>query len=147
MSRRSRRTKRGSVFARSQVDNPMNSVGNVFDVAMVFSVALLVAIVMSAGLTELLTDQDITIVKNPGQDNMQIIQKTEEGIVIMEINSEEQIGGGVGKVLGQAYELDDGRVIYIPENNSTVGGSNTTSNTTSNAANTTSNTASNTTAS
>ncbi|MDL2261048.1 DUF2149 domain-containing protein [Methanimicrococcus sp. OttesenSCG-928-J09] len=126
MSRHTRRTKRGSVFAGSTVDNPMNSVGNVFDVAMVFSVALLVALVMSAGLSELLTDQDVTIVKNPGQENMQIIQKTEEGIEIMEINAEEQIGGGIGDVLGTAYRLEDGRVIYVPEGNETIGGSNTT---------------------
>lgn len=120
MSRHSRRTKRGSVFSRTSVDNPMNSVGNVFDVAMVFSVALLLAVVMSAGLTELLTEQDITIVKNPGQENMQIIQKTEEGIEIMEINAEEQIGGGIGDILGTAYRLDDGRVIYVPEGNNTI---------------------------
>lgn len=124
MSRRSRKTRRGSLFSQNNVENPMSSVGNVFDVAMVFSVALLVAIVMSAGLTELLTDQDITIVKNPGQENMQIIQKTEEGIEIMEINAEEQIGGGIGDVLGTAYRLEDGRVIYVPEGNETIGDSN-----------------------
>ncbi|WNY28185.1 hypothetical protein MmiEs2_03690 [Methanimicrococcus stummii] len=131
MSRRSRRSKRGSMFSHNSVDNPMNSVGNVFDVAMVFSVALLLAVVMSAGLTELLTDQDITIVKNPGQDNMQIIQKTEEGIEIMEINAEEQIGGGIGEILGQAYRLDDGRVIYVPEGNNTITSSNTSNETAS----------------
>lgn len=125
MSRHSRKTKRGSLFSQNNVDNPMNSVGNVFDVAMVFSVALLVAVVMSAGLTELLTDQDITIVKNPGQENMQIIQKTEEGIEIMEINAEEQIGGGIGDVLGTAYRLEDGRVIYVPEGDNTIENSST----------------------
>lgn len=124
MSRTNRRTKRGSLFARNPAENPMNSVGNVFDVAMVFSVALLVALVMSAGLSELLTDQDVTIVKNPGQENMQIITKTDEGIEIMEINAEEQIGGGIGDILGTAYRLDDGRVIYVPDNNETIPKSN-----------------------
>lgn len=123
MGRQVRKSKRGSVFSNNHAENPMNSVSNVFDVAMVFSVALLVAVVMSAGLSELLTDQNITIVKNPGQENMQIIQKTEEGIEIMEINAEEQIGGGIGEVLGQAYRLEDGRVIYVPEGNNTIGNS------------------------
>ena len=116
MSRRSSR--RGSMFSGNEVENPMSRIGNVFDVAMVFSVALLVALVMSAGLSELLTDQDITFVKNPGKENMQIIQKTEDGIEIMEINAEEQIGGGIGDILGTAYRLEDGRVIYVPENHS-----------------------------
>ena len=120
MSRRSRRVRRGSIFARNDVENPMNSVGNVFDVAMVFSVALLVALVLSFNISELLTDQDITIVKNPGQENMQIITKVNDTYEIMEINAEEQIGGGVGDILGTAYRLEDGRVIYVPEGNNTI---------------------------
>ena len=112
--------RRGSIFARNDVENPMNSVGNVFDVAMVFSVALLVALVLSFNISELLTDQDITIVKNPGQENMQIITKVNDTYEIMEINAEEQIGGGVGDILGTAYRLEDGRVIYVPEGNNTI---------------------------
>jgi Uncharacterized conserved protein len=127
MSRRSRRGKRGSVFNRNEVENPMNSVGNVFDVAMVFSVALLVALVLSFNMGELLTDSDITIVKNPGTENMQIITKVNDTYEIMEINAEEEIGGGVGEVLGQAYRLEDGRVIYVPEGNNTIEKSNSTS--------------------
>jgi len=131
MSRRSRRGKRGSVFNRNEVENPMNSVGNVFDVAMVFSVALLVALVLSFNMGELLTDSDITIVKNPGTENMQIITKVNDTYEIMEINAEEEIGGGVGEVLGQAYRLEDGRVIYVPEGNNTIEKSDSASNQTS----------------
>ena len=120
MSRRSRRVKRGSVFSRNEVENPMNSVGNVFDVAMVFSVALLVALVLSFNISELLTDQDITIVKNPGKENMQIITKVDDTYEIMEINAEEEIGGGIGDILGTAYRLEDGRVIYVPEGDNTI---------------------------
>ncbi|MDV0447694.1 hypothetical protein MsAg5_16050 [Methanosarcinaceae archaeon Ag5] len=130
MSRRARRGRRGSTFAKVEVENPMASVGNVFDVAMVFSVALLVALVMSFGISELLTEDSVTIVKNPGQDNMQIITKTDQGIEIMEINAEQQIGGGIGDVLGTAYRLEDGRVIYVPDNNSTNTNNTTVPNTT-----------------
>ena len=128
MSRRSRRGRRGSIFSKNEVENPMNSVGNVFDVAMVFSVALLVALVLSFNISELLTDQDITIVKNPGQENMQIITKVNDTYEIMEINAEEEIGGGVGDILGTAYRLEDGRVIYVPEGDNTIERSNATSN-------------------
>jgi len=128
MSRRTRRGRRGSIFSQNEVENPMNSVGNVFDVAMVFSVALLVALVLSFNIAELLTDQDITIVKNPGQENMQIITKVNDTYEIMEINAEEEIGGGVGDILGTAYRLEDGRVIYVPEGNNTIEKSNATSN-------------------
>ncbi|WNY26035.1 DUF2149 domain-containing protein [Methanolapillus millepedarum] len=138
MSRRSRRGGRGSSFSRTEVENPMSFVGNVFDIAMVFSVALLVALVMSFGISELLTNESVTIVKNPGQDNMQIITKTDEGIEIMEINAEQQIGGGIGDILGTAYRLEDGRVIYVPENNSSTP-ANMTNSTGNNTAGTTNN--------
>ena len=116
---RRHRPRRGSMFAQGEELSPMNSVGNVFDVAMVFSVALLLALVMSAGLTELLTEQDVTIVKNPGSEDMEIIVKTEEGITVLEMNSQDNISGGVGKVLGTAYQLEDGTIIYVPDANAT----------------------------
>jgi len=127
MSRRTRRGRRGSIFSKNEVESPMNSVGNVFDVAMVFSVALLVALVLSFNIAELLTDSNVTIVKNPGQENMQIITKVNDTYEIMEINAEEEIGGGVGDILGTAYRLEDGRVIYVPEGNNTIERSNVTS--------------------
>lgn len=83
---------------------------------MVFSVALLVALVMSYQLPELLdSNEDITIVKNPGAQDMEIIIK-EEGQPIEVLNMTENIGGGTGEALGTAYRLADGRVIYVPEN-------------------------------
>ena len=79
----------------------MNGVVNVFDVAMVFSVALLVALVMSYHLPELLnSSEDFTIVKNPGSQDMQIIIK-EEGKPIEVMNMTDNIGGGTGEVLGR----------------------------------------------
>jgi Uncharacterized conserved protein len=82
---------------------------------MVFSVALLVALVMSYQMPELLNPtEDITLVKNPGQKDMQIIIK-EEGKPLEVLNMTEQIGGGQGEALGTAYKLADGRVVYVPE--------------------------------
>lgn len=95
--------------------NPMTGVANLFDVAMVFSVALLVALVMSYHLPELLSaNEDITIVKNPGKQDMKIVIK-DEGQPIEVLNMTDDIGGGTGEALGTAYRLADGRVIYVPE--------------------------------
>ena len=55
--------------------NPMNVVGNLFDVAMVFAVALMVALVTRFNMTEVFSQSDYTMVKNPGKDNMEIITK------------------------------------------------------------------------
>lgn len=97
-------------------DDPMSVVSNLFDVAMVFAVALMVALVTRYNMTEMFSQEDFTMVKNPGKDNMEII--TKEG---QEINrytpSEDQThtDGTKGKRVGVAYELEDGKIIYVPE--------------------------------
>ena len=114
---RSRRLKRSSILTEEE-ENPMTGVANLFDVAMVFSVALLVALVVSYNVTELMTQDDITIVKNPGKPNMQIIEKN--GQEIKTLNQSNEIGGGTGKMMmGSLYELEGGKVIYVPNENAT----------------------------
>ena len=61
-------------------DDPMSVVSNLFDVAMVFAVALMVALVSRYNMTEMLSTEDFTMVKNPGKENMEIIPKEGEKI-------------------------------------------------------------------
>jgi len=56
---------------------------------------------------------------------MQIIIK-EEGKPIEVMNMTDNIGGGTGEVLGTAYQLADGRVIYVPDDSE--GGTSTSTN-------------------
>ena len=66
---------------RKEEDNdPMSVVSNLFDVAMVFAVALMVALVTRYNMTEMLSQEDFTMVKNPGKENMEIITKEGEKI-------------------------------------------------------------------
>lgn len=128
--RKSRRYRWTGLLKDEDEQSPMANIANVFDVAMVFSVALLVALVMSYHLPELLSSsEDFTIVKNPGAEDMKIIVK-EEGKPIEVLNMTDSIGGGTGEALGTAYKLADGRVIYVPEDsegNSTSTSANTSS--------------------
>ena len=55
--------------------DPMGTVANLFDGAMVFAVALMVALVSRCNMTEIFSKEDYTMVKNPGQENMEIITK------------------------------------------------------------------------
>ena len=96
--------------------DPMSVVGNLFDVAMVFAVALMVALVTRFNMTEMFSKEDFTIVKNPGKENMEII--TKEGQKINRYNpseNQDQSQGRKGKKVGVAYELENGEIIYIPE--------------------------------
>lgn len=96
-------------------EDPLGGVANLFDAAMVFAVALLIALVMSASVPELLNPTaDVTIVKNPGKENMQVIIKEGQEIKVMNMTGE--LAGGQGHKLGTAYRLETGEVIYIPDN-------------------------------
>ncbi len=97
-------------------EDPLGGVANLFDAAMVFAVALLIALVISASVPELLNPTaDITIVKNPGEENMQVIIKKGQEIKVMNIT--EELAAGQGIKLGTAYRLATGEVIYVPEEN------------------------------
>lgn len=109
------RKRRVSKFMQEGDSDPLSVVVNLFDVAMVFAVALMVAMVMNMNMTEVFTQEDYTIVKNPGKENMEII--TKEGGTInkytpVKDQSSEQMKG---RRVGIAYELENGEIIYVPE--------------------------------
>ncbi len=106
-----KRNKKRNRFAND--DDPLSGVANLFDVAMIFAVGLLVVSLMYLNLTELMTESDVTIVKNPGQIDMQMIIK--EGKEIKTLNTTEMIVGGEGSMIGGIYQLGDGTMIYMPE--------------------------------
>jgi len=111
-----RKRRRGSNLLQGDDSDPLSVVVNLFDVAMVFAVSLMVAMVMHMNMTEVFGKEDFTIVKNPGKDDMEII--TKEG---KEINTYKASGqttdsnGKQGKRLGTAYQLENGQIIYVPE--------------------------------
>ena len=71
---------RRNLLRKEEDNDPMSVVSNLFDVAMVFAVALMVALVSRYSMTEMFSQEDFTIVKNPGKENMEIITKEGEKI-------------------------------------------------------------------
>lgn len=107
--------RRYSLINRREDSDPMSVVSNLFDVAMVFAVALMVALVSRYNMTEMLSQEDFTMVKNPGKENMEIITKEGEAINRYTPSESENAKGDKGKRVGVAYELENGDIIYIPE--------------------------------
>jgi len=91
--------------------NPILSVVNLVDVFLVLVAALLISIA-SNPLNPYFND-DVTVVKNAGKPNMEIIIK--EGKTITEYKSSGEIGQGKGARAGVAYKLADGSIIYVPD--------------------------------
>ncbi len=96
-------------------NDPMSVVGNLFDVAMVFAVALMVALVTRFNMTEMFSKEDFTMVKNPGKEDMEIIVKEGNTINRYTPSEDQAQEGRRGKRVGIAYELENGEIIYVPE--------------------------------
>lgn len=111
--RRSMLRNRKSIFnTQEETADPMSNLANLFDVAMVFAVAFLVALISFLQIPGMLQNKDYTVIVNPGELDMEIIVK--EGEEIKHYEATEETGSGEGELLGQAYRLPDGRVVYVP---------------------------------
>lgn len=108
-------SRRKSLLRDDDEYNPMRQVANLFDVSMVFVVALMVALVVRFNMQEIFSKEDYTIVKNPGKDNMEIISKKGEKIEKYTPSENQESSGSKGKKVGVAYQLESGEIIYIPE--------------------------------
>ncbi len=96
--------------------DPLSALTNLFDVAMVFAVALMVALVTRFEMTEIFSREDFTMVKNPGSEQMEIITKKGEKIEkYTHSENQKSDNNSRGRRVGAAYQLENGEIIYVPE--------------------------------
>ena len=107
--------KRNRLLHNQTDSDPMGTVANLFDVAMVFAVALMVALVTRFNMTEMFSKEDFTMVKNSGKENMEIITKEGQEIKRYTPSEKQETSGKRGKKVGVAYQLESGEIIYVPE--------------------------------
>ena len=93
--------------------DPLDGIVNLFDVAIVLAVGFLVAALSAAGVSGLLTSENMTIVTNPGTPQMQVIVKEGDKITKLDMQSGAQVEG-MGTLIGSFYKLADGTVVYVP---------------------------------
>ena len=93
--------------------DPMESMGNLFDVAILIGVGFLIVSLSAFGLQEIISSEDVTIVKDPGTADMEIITKTEGEIE--RLTRTDDVAEGRGYAIGTVFRLDDGSVIWVPE--------------------------------
>jgi hypothetical protein len=108
-----RRYRRPISDAGNQEQDPLDGMANLFDLAMVFAVALMVAMVSFFKISDLLTNDNVTYIKNPGKADMEIIVK--KGKKIEKYKATNEKGQGRGEKIGVAYRLENGEIIYVPE--------------------------------
>ncbi|MCD4740892.1 MAG: DUF2149 domain-containing protein [Desulfobacteraceae bacterium] len=96
------------------LEDPMSSVANLFDVALVFIVALFLSLMSAYQILDFFNpESEITIMKKTNEQ-WHIITKKGKKIEAKKVTNR-KIGGDQGVKLGIAYKLNNGQVIYIPE--------------------------------
>jgi hypothetical protein len=103
---------RRSMMIPDRHGDPMESMGNIFAVAMLLAVGFLVVSLSSFGLSDLLGTGNVTIVKNPGTTGMELITKTNG--VISRMRTTTQQAEGVGSAIGTVYKLENGEIVWVP---------------------------------
>lgn len=114
--------KRRRVDRSDRNGDPLDGVINLFDVAIVLAVGFLLAALTGLGMSDVLTGEDLTVVTNPGTDQMQVIVKSGDTIQRLDLEAGEQVSG-VGTLIGSFYRLADGTTVYVPSSGEAPPGS------------------------
>lgn len=95
-------------------DDPLAGIANLFDVSVAFIVALLIALfsLFSAG-SMLDPSSNVTLVKQADNGSLEIITKKGAEISVQKVTDRSLSGQGTR--LGTAYQLANGQVVYVPE--------------------------------
>jgi len=92
--------------------DPLSGMANLFDVAMLIGVGFLIVSLSGFGLKELVSGKEVTIVKNPGKPDMELISK--KGGRIQRLKGTGQQAQGAGSAIGTVYRLQNGQVVWVP---------------------------------
>lgn len=98
----------------SDADDPILSIVNLVDVFLVV-VAMLMIIIVKSPLNPY-SSKNVVVVENPGEADMRITVK--DGRELSRYETSGEVGEGKGTRAGVTYRLPDGRLIYVPEQQS-----------------------------
>jgi len=93
--------------------DPLAGVSNLFDVAMVFAVALLIALFARVPAHELFDREAARATSDSSKQRADSIPDEGDQLERFQIGDRE--AGGKGQRLGVAYKLPTGEIVYVPE--------------------------------
>ena len=95
-------------------EDPLTGLANLFDLGLVFIVGLLLMLFATYHLQDLFTERsEITIMKKTKGGGVEIITKKARKIKAMRVTR--QKARGKGHRLGVAYKLENGTMVYVPD--------------------------------
>jgi hypothetical protein len=101
-------------FDSREADDPMSAVANLLDIFLVFIVALLISFLSAYHLEDLLSPEtNVTVMTQSSEGEITIVTKQAKKIEAVKISRTEAEGKGTR--LGVAYKLEDGSLVYLPD--------------------------------
>jgi len=95
-------------------DDPLSGVANLFDLSLVFIVAVLMALFAVFAEQDILKpDSEWTLTKKNDKGELEIITKKNNEIKVQKVTDKKLSGNGTR--LGMAYKLEDGRIVYVED--------------------------------
>lgn len=91
-------------------DDPVLSTINLIDIFLVVIGMLLIAVINNP--MNPFASEKVTIIRNEGQPNMEII--TKDGEKLTRFKASGASGEGEGEKAGVAYRMKDGSMVYVP---------------------------------
>jgi hypothetical protein len=110
---RYRRGSMGLLTSHGEGDDPLAAVANLFDLGFVLAISFMVSLIMALNSLSLTDPNAKVTITTERKDGMQIMVKEGNKTTIRRLTK--NIGAGDGERLGVAYKLEDGTVIYVPE--------------------------------
>jgi len=97
-------------------EDPISGVAQLFDVSIAFIVAVIAALFSLLSSSEILNkDSEWTMTRKTKDGNIEIVEKQKNEIITKKVSGKNM--SGTGKKLGTAYELENGEIIYVPDEN------------------------------
>jgi len=90
--------------------DPLDGLVNLFDVGIVLAIAFLLAALSSMKLDDLLTERDVTVVRD-GPGSRTLIVKQDQQVRTIELDGRRVVGEG--ERIGSVYRLADGRTVFV----------------------------------
>lgn len=107
-------SRRRSSAPADEAPDPLEGIINLFDLVLVFTMGLLLALFSVYRLDGLFDERtDVTVMKKNADGQLEIMQKQGKKIETMRVSREKT--KGLGERLGTAYRLEDGSFVYVPE--------------------------------
>ena len=96
---------------RDRGGDPLEGLVNLFDLGVVLAVAFLLAALSSLHLSDLLTRDDVTVVRSGAREQTLIVKRGERVRTLRLSAGQRAVGRG--RRVGAVYRLSDGRLVYV----------------------------------